>query len=123
MKKILFILLLLNLLSCYQLEKDCKKFKTGNFSAELTYKNKKYVSSFSRNDSIQIETYENKTDTFSIRWLNDCEYVLQNLNPKNREEKKGIHVKILSSNKEKYNFEYNFVGEDNKATGEVTLLK
>jgi hypothetical protein len=35
-----------------------------------------------RNDSIEIETFEGKTDTASIRWVNDCEYILQNYIPK-----------------------------------------
>jgi hypothetical protein len=26
-------------------------------------------------DSIEIETLEGKTDTASIRWVNDCEYI------------------------------------------------
>jgi hypothetical protein len=33
---------------------------------------------FERNDSLEIETYDGKTDTASIRWVNDCEYILKN---------------------------------------------
>ena len=72
---ILFVLLA----SCYQQERDCKAFKTGSFTSETEIEGKKYTSSFVRNDSIQIETYEGKIDTFKVRWTNDCEYIIQNM--------------------------------------------
>jgi hypothetical protein len=121
MKKIL-LLFALTLVSCYNLERNCKDFKTGKFSSEITFDGKKLSSTFERNDSIQIENYNTIIDTFSIRWINECEYILENVKPKNRAEKKAVHVKILNTKDSKYNFEYSFVGDANKQFGSVTKL-
>lgn len=88
MKKLLLLLLTLSLISCYEQDRDCTDFKTGKFTSETTVKGKKLVSEFERNDSIQIEVFEGKIDTFKVRWVNDCEYIMVNRHPKNREEKK-----------------------------------
>ena len=114
--------LVLLMVSCYPVERNCKDFKTGKFTSETTFDGKKLTSSFERNDSIQIENYNQVIDTFSIRWINDCEYILENVKPKNRAEKKAIHVKILNTKDLKYNFEYSFVGDAKKQFGSVTKL-
>ncbi|MDP5028034.1 MAG: DNA topoisomerase IV, partial [Flavobacterium sp.] len=100
------LILLTLLTSCYNQERNCSDFKTGKFSSETEIEGKKYTSTFERNDSIQIETYEGKIDTFKVRWTNDCEYIMQNINPKNREEKKPVQMKILTTNSNSYSFEY-----------------
>jgi ankyrin repeat protein len=41
------------------------------------------TSTFIRTEKLQIETYNGKTDTASVRWVNDCEFILQKLYPKN----------------------------------------
>lgn len=122
MKKILLLLTSFFLFSCYNQERNCKAFKTGKFTSETTVEGKKYTTTFERNDSMQIENFNNKIDTFSIRWINDCEYILENIKPKNREEKKAVHVKILNSKDLTYNFEYSFVGETKKQKGSVTKM-
>lgn len=114
------LLLLTILTSCYNQERNCKDFKTGKFTSETEIEGKKYTSTFERNDSIQIETYEGKIDTFKVRWTNDCEYVIQNINPKNREEKKPVQMKILTTDSDSYTFEYSFVGDSKKQRGTVT---
>lgn len=117
----IFSLLLLTILtSCYQQERNCTDFKTGKFISETEIEGKKYTSTFERNDSIQIETYEGKIDTFKVRWTNDCEYVIQNTHPKNREEKKAVQMKILTTKDNTYTFEYSFVGDSKKQRGTVT---
>ena len=117
-------LLLLTLLnSCYNQERNCTDFKTGKFTSETEIERKKYTSTFERNDSIQIENYNAVIDTFSIRWINECEYILENVKPKNRAEKKAVHVKILNTKDLKYNFEYSFVGDAKKQFGSVTKLQ
>ena len=58
-----------------------------------------------------------------MRWINDCEFVLQKLHPKNREEKKSIHMKILTTNDNGYSFEYSYVGETKKQRGVVNTVK
>lgn len=117
------LLILLSLTSCYNQERNCTDFKTGKFTSETEIEGKKYTSTFGRNDSIQIESYEGKIDTFKVRWTNDCEYIIQNTNPKNREEKKPVQMKILTTDSDSYTFEYSFVGDSKKQRGTVTKLK
>lgn len=119
----LYILLIVTLFtSCYQQERNCKDFKIGTFTSETVIEGKKYVSTFERNDSIQIETFNNIIDTFTIRWTNDCEYVIKNSKPKNRVEKKAVQVKILTTKDNTYTFEYNYIGESIKQKGIVTKI-
>ena len=66
-------------------------------------------SSFVRNDSIAIETYKGITDTFSVRWINDCEYIMRKLNPKNTYDQQAVHFKILSTKANTYFFEFQMV--------------
>ena len=120
MKFILILFSALVLVSCYNQERNCTDFKTGKFISETEIEGKKYTSTFERNDSIQIETYEGKIDTFKVRWTNECEYVIQNINPKNREEKKAVQMKILTTKDNTYTFEYSFVGDSKKQRGTVT---
>ena len=117
------LILLTLLTSCYNQERNCKDFKTGKFISETEIEGKKFTSTFERNDSIQIESYEGKIDTFKVRWTNDCEYIIQNTNPKNREEKKPVQMKILTTNADSYTFEYSFVGDSKKQRGTVTKMK
>ena len=123
MKKIILILpLLLLLISCYPQERNCKDFKTGEFSFTQTIDSIPQTSTFVRTEKLQIETFKGKTDTASIRWINDCEYVLLKLHPKNRQEKKAISMKILTTKEKTYTFEYSYVGEAKKQKGLVTKL-
>jgi hypothetical protein len=122
-KKIILLLLTLTLVSCYQQERNCTDFKTGKFTSETTIKGKKFTTQFERNDSIQIEVYEGKIDTFNVRWINDCEYIMQNSRPKNREERKSISIRILTTQEKNYTFEYSYVGESIKQKGTVTKLE
>jgi hypothetical protein len=121
MKKKLLILLSTYLLlaSCYKAEHDFKKFKTGKFKFEYKVNGIKKTTFFERNDSIEIETFEGKTDTSKIRWINDGEYILQKLNPKNSLEKKAISMKIVTTSKNSYTFEFGIVGSDQKQSGTV----
>lgn len=119
MKKIFVLLASILFFSCYDAERNCQDFRTGTYEFE-TYLNGELVSSkFIRNDSIEIEKYQGKTDTSSVRWINDCEYILKNLNPQGRSEEKAVHIKILTTNKNGYTFEYGQVGEPKKIKGEV----
>ena len=113
-------LLLTFLSSCSFPEKDCKKFKTGNFEFKTEIDGKEYVSYFQRSDSTEIEVFNGVTDTSSVRWVSDCEFILKNINPK--KSKKSITMKILSTENDSYTFEYSIVGDDsNKKRGKVFL--
>ncbi|WP_269685407.1 DNA topoisomerase IV [Flavobacterium lacustre] len=122
MKKIIVLLPLLLLFSCYNVENNCKDFKTGKFKFEYEVDGIKKTTVFERNDSIEVETFEGKTDTASIRWVNDCEYILQKLHPKNMLEEKAIVMKILTTSKNSYTFEFGMVGVDAKQRGTVTKI-
>ena len=123
MKKIILLPLLLLLISCYEGERSCKDFKTGKFKFEHDVDGVKETTFFERNDSIEIETYEGKTDSASIRWVSDCEYILQKINPKNKAEAQAIGMKILTTTKNSYTFEFGMVGSDAKQKGTVTKIE
>ena len=117
------LLLLLVLSSCYKQERNCEDFKTGEFSFTQEIDGKKQVTLFKRDEKFQIETYNGKTDTASVRWVNECEFVLEKLHPKNMKEQKAISMRILTTTKNSYTFEYSFVNDDNKQLGTVTKIK
>ena len=123
MKKIILLPLFLLLISCYEGERSCKDFKTGKFKFEHDVDGVKKTTFFERNDSIEIETYEGKTDSASIRWVSDCEYILQKINPKNKAEAQAIGMKILTTTKNSYTFEFGMVGSDAKQKGTVTKIE
>ena len=122
MRKIFLLIPLMLLMSCYNVDSNCKDFKTGKFKFEYEVDGIKKITIFERNDTIEIETFEGKTDTAAIRWVNDCEYVLSKLNPKNMAEEKAIGMKILTTTKDSYTFEFGMVGSDIKQKGTVTKL-
>ncbi len=119
MKTIPILILSFLAASCYNQQRNCADFKTGTFIFEQEIDGEKHSSTFIRKENIEIETYKGKTDTASIRWINDCEYVLQKLHPKNRAEQQGIHMKILSTNGNEYTFEYGLVGAIEKQKGVI----
>jgi hypothetical protein len=66
---------------------------------------------------MEIDDFEGKIDTSSVRWLNDCEYVVKKLRPKTKSEEKSIHIKILSTTDNTYTFEFNVIGDSKKSQG------
>ena len=119
MKKTI-LLIALTLVSCYEQERNCKDYKTGNFEFTREIDGKLETSYFKRNDSIQIETFRGHKDTSSVRWVNDCEFILKKINPKSMSEKNAVQIKILTTNTKGYTFEYNLVGNTKKQRGSVT---
>jgi hypothetical protein len=117
MRYLYTILFILFLMSCYNVERNCTDFKTGAFKSTITIDSISYVSYFTRTHNLQIETFENKTDSSNVRWINDCEMVFKTINPKNMAERKDIHLKILSTTDSSYTFEYSYVGEASKQKG------
>ncbi|UOB17576.1 hypothetical protein [Abyssalbus ytuae] len=104
--------------SCFNVERDCKSFKTGKFEFNYIINGKQYTGSFIRKDNLQIEYYNGKTDTSEVRWVNDCEFISKIINPKSMAEEKPVHIKILTTSKDSYTFEYSIVGDNkNKQRG------
>lgn len=115
--KFFYSLIFLCLLSCYQPERDCSNFKTGTFEFETLIGTEIVKTTFVRSDSTEIDYFKGKADTSAIRWLNDCEFIVKHINPKNMAEKKAMHMKILTTDGDEYLFEYNIVGETRKEKG------
>lgn len=113
-----FICLLL-LSSCYNKERKCADFKTGTFEFTYTTDGVEKTGRFVRTDSTNIDYYENKIDTASIRWINDCEFIMKHINPKNMSEEKAIHMKILTTSKDSYTFEYSLAIQHGSQTRHV----
>lgn len=111
------------LTACYQPERNCREFKTGTFTFTALIDGEEKTTTFVRDESIEIGYFEGKQDTSSIRWLNDCEYIVKNINPKSKAEEKSIHMKILSTDGNSYTFEYSIVGESRKSRGTAIKIK
>lgn len=119
MFKRIFPLLLLSsvFFSCYEPQRDCQTFKDGEFSFTSLIYDKEVTTTFIRKGDLEIDYFQGKVDSSSVRWINDCEYIVNKLNPKNRAEEKSIHMKILTTTDSSYTFEYNIVGQSNKSKG------
>jgi hypothetical protein len=72
---------------------------------------------------MEVDYFRGKSDTSSVRWINNCEYVLRNKHPKNRSEEKPIHIKILTTKGNTYTFEYGLVGESKKQKGTAVKVQ
>lgn len=105
-------------------ERNCNDFKTGTFEFEYTINDETKIGTFVRTKDYNIDYYEGKVDSASIRWINDCEFVVRKLHPKKMSEKKAIHMKILTTDYNSYTFEYNLVGDaKNKLRGSAKKIK
>ncbi|WP_299113575.1 hypothetical protein [uncultured Winogradskyella sp.] len=110
MRRFFSLLLLITVFSCYDTERNCNAFKTGEFEFDYTINGVKKTGRFIRTETLNIDYYENNIDTSTVRWINDCEFILKKLNPKTNAEKDAIHMKILStSGTSSYTFEYKLV--------------
>lgn len=119
----ILLLLFIVLLSCQkQVECHPKEFKTGTFEFVKEINGKKETTTFTRTEKFQIETYQNRTDTASVRWVNNYEFILQKIHPRNREEKNAISMRILSTKGKTYTFEYSIVGDSKKQIGTATKI-
>jgi len=123
MKKIILFFSFVFLVSCYNQERKCSEFRTGKFKFEHQIGDEKKVTFFQRNDSIEIENFQGKIDSSHVRWINDCEYILHKINPKNKHEQKGVHIKILTTKENTYTFEFGMVGENSKQKGVITKVE
>ena len=114
-------LIFLLITACSIPDKNCKKFKTGDYEFKSIIDGKEYVSRFSRTNSTEIEFFQGAKDTSLVRWVSDCEFILKNINPK--KSKTSISMKILSTKANSYVFEYSIVGDNsNIQRGEAFKL-
>ena len=121
MNKYIIIVLSILLFSCQKKPKiKPNNFKTGKYKTVLD--DDKITSFAVRNDSIQIETFENKNDTFHIKWINNFEYILLKKNPKTLLDSTPFHVKITAVKKDSYNFKAYYKGSKFKQKGSAFEL-
>jgi hypothetical protein len=108
--------------SCHTVERDCIPFHQGTFEFSQIINGSMKTSTFTRDSLYEIERFEGKIDTASIRWVNDCECILTKINPTSNQDKRPIQIKIISTQDNSYTFEYSLVG-DSKNTQRGTIQK
>ena len=122
MWRLVFFILVL-FISCYSLERNCKPFQQGEFKFTQIINGEIKSSYFTRDSIFEVELFEGKIDTSSIRWVNDCECILTKLNPKNNQEKRPIQIRIISTKSDRYTFEYSLVGDSkNRQRGSIQKI-
>ncbi len=109
--------------SCSQPERRCEAFKNGTFTFTSTIDGEEKTTTFIRKGELEVDLFEGKQDTASIRWINDCEYIVKKTNPKRIAESKSIHMKILTTTDNSYKFEYSIVGSSKKSYGTAIKVK
>lgn len=123
MKKIFYLLGAIGCIGCYNVERNCNDFHTGTFQFQQIIGDQLQTSTFLRTESLEVEYFNTKVDSASIRWINDCECVLTKLNPKSNQDKRPISIKIISTKENEYVFEYALVGnQKNKQRGTIVKL-
>src|SRR5690554_4355606 len=125
LKKILLLFIFsLFMASCYDVQRNCKDFKTGTFEYTYTLDGEEKTSTFFRNDTLEVDYYENGVDSSSIRWINDCEFIVEKINPTSLNDAKAVHMKILYTEGDTYTYEFSLVGDSaNKYKGTVTKIE
>lgn len=123
MKKVICFLVISICVSCYNVERNCNIYKVGEFKSEINIDNIRYISKFTRGETLQVENYNGKIDSSEVRWINDCEVIFKTINPKNMEERKDVHLKILTTTDSSYTFEYSYVGSVEKENGVAYKIK
>ena len=123
LNKFIYILIFL-FISCYSVSRNCKDFHEGEFLFKSIINGEIKTSKFIRKKNIEIEIFENKIDTAKIKWVNECECILTKLNPLSNQEKRPIQIKIISTEKDSYVFEYSLVGDlKNIRRGKIIKIK
>ncbi|APQ18877.1 hypothetical protein [Maribacter hydrothermalis] len=93
--------------SCYEPERNCQDYKTGTFKFTYEIDGLKKVGKFTRGEDFSVDYYENKIDSATIRWYNECEFVLQDINSKT-----AIQYKIINTTDSSYTFQYKSAVKD-----------
>lgn len=117
------LLFLLLTLGCMEPERNCEAFRTGTFTFTSEIGGVEKTTTFVRTENMEIDYFEGKADTSSVRWINDCEYVVKKINPESPAEEQSIHMKILSTTTDSYTFEYSILGNPDKSRGTAHKMK
>ncbi len=95
------------LAACYQPKRECVDFRTGSFSFDYIVNGVEKTGKFTRDSVYSIEYYDNQIDSATVRWVNDCEFILKDVH-----NKISIHYKILKTTDSSYTFEYRNASRD-----------
>ena len=112
MKKILIVAFLFT--SCYNVERNCIDFKTGVFEFSTQVNDSLVTSTFTRTNEFEIELFNGIKDSSTIKWVNNCEFLLTKLNPRTNQERRPVRIKILRTYGDKYDFEFSQVNDPQK---------
>ena len=112
MKKVIILSFLF--ISCYSVERDCIEFRTGSFEFSTSINDSVVKSTFIRTDNYEIEEFNGVKDSSTIRWVNECEFILTKINPSTNQEKRPIRIKILRTMGDSYDVEYSQVSNPSK---------
>ena len=112
MKKITILSLLF--ISCYSVDRNCNEFRTGSYEFSTSINDSIVKSTFIRTDNYEIEEFKGVKDSSTIRWVNECEFILTKINPKTNQERRPIRIKILRTYGNSYDFEYSQVNNPQK---------
>ena len=116
-RSLLTILAIVILAACYQPQRDCERFRTGTFTFTSEIDGEEVTTTFVRNDSMEIDYFQGRQDTATVRWINDCEYIVEPLSSGGTEAGGALHMKILSTTDNSYTFEYSLIGRSQKSRG------
>jgi len=106
LNRIFTVVFLLITFSCYEIERNCNDYKTGTFKFDYVVNGIEKTGRFKRTGEYSIDYFDDKIDSSSVRWINDCEFILKKVNPKSPSEDDAIHFKILTTTDSSYTFEY-----------------
>ena len=122
MKNLVVLLLFIAMVISCKNDKNLsiQDFKTGTFETFLD--DSDATSTATRNEFLQIETYNSKKDTFEIKWKSNFEYILKKVHPKSKLDSTRFFVKITGINGNSYTFKANYEGSNFKQTGTVTKI-
>jgi hypothetical protein len=112
LKKVIILSFLF--ISCYNVERDCIEFRTGSFEFSTSINDSIVKSTFIRTNNYEIEEFKGVKDSSTIRWVNECEFILTKINPKTNQERRPIRIKILRTYGNSYDFEYSQVNNPQK---------
>ena len=96
-----------------QCERDCNDFRTGSFEFSTSINDSVVKSTFIRTDNYEIEEFNGVKDSSTIRWVNECEFILTKINPSTNQEKRPIH-KNTKNYGDSYDFEYSQVSNPSR---------
>lgn len=118
-------LLALLIYSCNFPERDCLNFQTGTFEFKsISSTGDTLITKFTRTKDLEIGYFNGTIDSNTVKWVSNCECIYKKVNPKSFKEKKSVQMKILSTNKDSYTFEYSFVGDiKNRQRGFVKKIR